>query len=255
MRSVYLVVPPSMQAKFTETELEAPDVHTASDEYANRFAGPMGAWLLSFQERAVLRLLQGLSAPSILDVGGGHGQIALPLLNHGYSVTVLGSSIAALQQLAAHSEPQLTKHVGNLLALPYAPKSFDVVVCFRLLAHCEQWSELITELCRVARKMVIVDYPTCESVNVFSSTLFSLKKNVEKNTRPFILFRNRQIATAFAAQQFQLAGKTKQFFWPMVLHRMIKAPAVSQLLESVPHALGLTAVLGSPVVAAFVPKT
>ena len=54
----------------------APDVETASDDYAARFAGPVGAWMLQVQERAVLELIAPWPGASVLDVGGGHAQLA-----------------------------------------------------------------------------------------------------------------------------------------------------------------------------------
>ena len=58
-----------------------PDVETASDGYARRFAGPVGTYFLARQAAAVARLLSDSDAPGrrALDVGGGHGQLT-PLL-------------------------------------------------------------------------------------------------------------------------------------------------------------------------------
>src|SRR3989338_8000949 len=36
---------------------EAPDIETSSEDYARRFAGPVGAWFLQVQRVAVLRFL------------------------------------------------------------------------------------------------------------------------------------------------------------------------------------------------------
>ncbi len=64
----------------------------------------------------------------------------------------------------------------NLLALPFADRSFDLVVSFRLLPHVDEWSDLIAELCRVADKAVIVDYPDIRSFNFLSKFFFQRKK-------------------------------------------------------------------------------
>ena len=70
---------------------ETADIETASDAYAARFAGRTGAWMLGVQERVTRLLLEEEPAASVLDVGGGHGQLAVPLARAGYAVTVTGS--------------------------------------------------------------------------------------------------------------------------------------------------------------------
>ena len=52
---------------------ETADIHTSSEEYADRFSGPAGAWMLGVQEKIALRLLRRFEDVSVLDVGGGHG--------------------------------------------------------------------------------------------------------------------------------------------------------------------------------------
>ena len=75
------------QCPFPETA----DIHTSSDEYATRFSGAAGTWMLDVQEQITRRLLRGFEGSSVLDVGGGHGQLAIPLCRDGWRVTVLGS--------------------------------------------------------------------------------------------------------------------------------------------------------------------
>ncbi len=64
------------------------DLDPSGDRYAARFAGPAGEYLLSRQTVALQGFLRDLPAASILDVGGGHGQSARPLLAAGHPVTV-----------------------------------------------------------------------------------------------------------------------------------------------------------------------
>lgn len=61
---------------------ETADIETSSDDYASRFAGATGAWMLDVQRDATIRLM-GDDTDSILDVGGGHGQLARPLCETG----------------------------------------------------------------------------------------------------------------------------------------------------------------------------
>ena len=233
---------------------ETADIHTSSDEYATRFAGAAGEWMLAVQERIARRLLRGFAGATLLDVGGGHGQLAVPLGRAGWNVTVLGSDESCRHRVqAAVDSGACTFVVGNVVALPFPDQSFDVVLCFRLLTHCERWPELVRELCRVARRAVIVDYPTGQSLNAIAPALFGAKKKFEKNTRTWALFRHAQVIGEFARNGYAPAATGKQFFLPMVLHRMLKSRAASAALEAVCRALGLTRLWGSPVIVRFEP--
>ena len=231
---------------------ETADIETSSEGYAARFSGPVGAWMLGVQERIVRRLLQELPAGPILDVGGGHGQLALPLAAAGREVTVLGSDASCARRLAPGIAGGRVRFVaGDVLALPFPDRSVDVVLCFRLLPHCDAWGRLVAELCRVARTAVIADYPTSESLNRIAPALFGAKKRLEGNTRTFRLFTHREIEAAFAAGGFAPSGRVGQFFLPMVLHRALRCRPCSAALESLCRGLGLTRRWGSPVVARF----
>ncbi len=239
------------QCPFPETA----DIHTSSDEYATRFSGPAGAWMLAVQEKITRRMLRGFEGHSVLDVGGGHGQLALPLCREGWRVTVLGSDESCRHRIqSAVDSGACVFLVGNVVALPFPDKSFDVVLCFRLLTHCERWPELVRELCRVARRGVIVDYPTGQSVNAIAPALFGAKKKFEKNTRTWALFRHEQVVGEFAKNGFAPTATKKQFFLPMVMHRMLKNRTLSAALEAACRALGLTRLWGSPVIVRMSPQ-
>lgn len=234
-----------------ETRLrENADVETASADYATRFAGPVGQWFLAAQASGVLALLKHLPPKaSILDVGGGHAQIAPALIEAGHQVTVVGSHPSCRTRLAAWIEAgQCRFEVVDLQALPYGDRSFDVVVCFRLLPHSINWTGLIRELCRVANDSVLLDYPSTRSINVLSHRLFRLKRRIERNTRTYELFSPREVQEAFQQHQFRVSAERRQFLFPMVLHRWAGTVTLSRLLEAPSRLLGLTAWFGSPVI-------
>jgi 2-polyprenyl-3-methyl-5-hydroxy-6-metoxy-1,4-benzoquinol methylase len=230
---------------------ETADIETSNDDYATRFRGPSGQWMLEVQERIALDLLrrQTPACRSLLDVGGGHGQLALPLARDGYDVTVLGSASSCERRVESITRTGRARFiVGNVVALPFPDASFDAVFCFRLLTHCERWPALIKELCRVARHCVIADYPTSQSANAIAPALFGAKKKFETNTRTWTLFRHRQIREEFQKNGYRLADHRGQFFFPMVLHRMLKCRPLSAALEGAMRAVGLNDLWGSPVI-------
>lgn len=230
--------------------LETADVETASEDYARRFAGPVGAWFLERQAVATQELLADLPrGASVLDVGGGHAQLTPMLVDAGYDVVVVGSDGSCAARLAPWLDSGRCRfEVGNVIGLAHADQSFDAVLAFRLLPHVTRWRALVAELCRVSRRLVVFDYPSSRSLNVFAERGFAAKKQVEGNTRPFTLFSPAEIRTALASCGFTVAASRPQFLWPMVLHRMLGSRAIAGALEAPASWLGLTRVAGSPVI-------
>lgn len=228
---------------------ETADIETSSEDYARRFSGAVGDWFLRVQEQATLRVLAPGSGATLLDVGGGHGQLTETFVRQGYVVTVLGSA-EACQQRIRHllDDRRCTFRVGNILELPYLDRAFDVVVSYRLLPHVTQWQAFVAELTRVARRTVVVDYPTLYSLNVMTPLLFRLKKRLEGNTRPYTLFKERDLITVFRAHGFQRTQRYAEFFLPMALHRLLQAPKLSSAVEQCCRVCGLAPLFGSPVV-------
>ncbi len=233
------------EARFPETA----DIETSSNDYASRFGGATGEWMLGVQEKIALAKLKSAGVSTILDVGGGHGQLAVPLCRAGFDVTVLGSDESCrtrIDDLVGSGRCRFV--VGNVIELPFDDGSFDAAISFRLLTHCSRWPELVKELCRVARKSVVVDYPTSESLNVIAPALFGAKKRLEGNTRTWRLFKHAEVIEEFARHGFESRSRTGQFFLPMVLHRALKIAPLSAGLEGVCRALGLSRLWGSPVI-------
>ncbi|MDW7772678.1 MAG: class I SAM-dependent methyltransferase [Desulfobulbaceae bacterium] len=231
---------------------ETEDIETSSEGYASRFAGEVGQYFLNLQKELTLELLAPLSARTILDVGGGHAQLAVPLVKEGFAVTVTGSSDVCRARLDTLLPPgSFTYRTCDMLHLPYPDRSFDAVLAFRLVPHVTRWPQLIGELCRVARSGVIIDYPDIRSFNFLTSMLFGLKKSIEVNTRPYTLFSKKQIVSEFARHSFGSPAFRHEFFLPMVLHRKAGSARFSRGMERVFRVCGLTRIFGSPVIIRF----
>jgi len=226
------------------------DIETASDGYAARFSGSIGKWMLKKQSDIVLNLLSSHPDTKILDVGGGHAQLARPLAEKGFSITVHGSAEICSARIKDLIENNKCSFVcSSMFELPFSDSSIETLLCFRLITHCSDWQDLIAELCRVADKRIIIDYPTSKSLNaIISGRLFSFKKKLEGNTRTWRLFNRQELETVFIKHGFRCKTERKQFFLPMVLHRTLKCPKISALLETLCRITGLTKLRGSPVI-------
>ena len=225
---------------------ETPDIETSSENYASRFRGPAGAYMLDVQEKSVLDLLKDgrpLENRAVLDVGGGHAQLAGPIAGLGCAVTVVGSDESCAARL---NGDQIAFAIGSMLDLPFAGRSFDTLVSVRLISHIENWPRLVAELCRVADRSIIIDYPTWRSINALSLLTFPIKKAIEKNTRTYTTFWDGAIRREFAKHGFRAVATRNQFVMPMALHRASKGAL--KPVEEVMRATGVTRLIGNPVI-------
>ena len=225
------------------------DIETSSEDYALRFSGEIGKYFLDVQTRITLDLLKLWPNAKVLDVGGGHAQIAAPLVNAGYNVTIVGSDKSCRARLDKFLKQEDFEFLScNLLDLPFENNRFDVVVAFRLLTHEKNWEVQISELCRVAKFAVIVDYPDIRSFNIFYNLFFSLKKKLEGNTRTYRNFSRKIIIDEFRKNNFINAVVKPEFFLPMVVHRTVKNIFILKKVEKLFNISGITKLFGSPII-------
>jgi 2-polyprenyl-3-methyl-5-hydroxy-6-metoxy-1,4-benzoquinol methylase len=228
---------------------EQPDVETSSDDYARRFSGAVGAWFLQVQESATVRMLAEHRGATVLDVGGGHGQVTAALVARGHRVIVFGSAPACRRRIEPFvAAGRCAFEWGDLLGMPYPDRAHDVVIAYRLLSHVTRWQALLRELGRVARQAVLIDVPTARSVNALAPSLFDLKRRLEGNTRTFTVFEEREVLDVAASAGFTMGDRYAQFVLPMALHRALRAPRLSSALEDGARHAGLTRRFGSPVI-------
>lgn len=233
-------------AMVTAAARETPDIETASDSYARRFSGPAGRYLLAEQDAALRAVLAGWTGDTVLDVGGGHAQLTPALRTLARDVVVFGSDSRSLERVRREF-PDCATATGDLLDLPFGPRSFDLVVAVRLLPHVRNWPRLLSELCRVARSTVVIDYPRTTGVNSLTPILFPLKKRLEGNTRHYRNFRDAEVAEVLQVCGFEPRERQAQFLLPMVVHRRANGFAALRGVERAAKSLRITQAFGSPV--------
>ena len=231
---------------------ETADQETSSDLYASRFSGAVGSYFLERQSSIIERFLKD-KTKSVLEVGGGHGQLIPTYLKLGLNTTVVGSNLNCKKRIQTFLD---SNHIAFIEAplndLPFKNFQFDTAVAIRLLTHSHDWKKLVKELCRVAKTQVIIDYPSKCSSNIFYSLLYPLKKASEKTTRTFYVFTDSEIINAFSNEGFTVQYKEPQFFLPMVIYRKVGSAFFARSLESIFSLTGLTKMFGSPTLISFV---
>jgi ubiquinone/menaquinone biosynthesis C-methylase UbiE len=228
---------------------ETADRDIASDDYARWFSGPVGAWFLEVRAAATLEMLAPYPGATILDVGGGHGQLTDVLIRNGYDVSVVGSDEACKRRIQQYVDlGRCTFEVADLLNLPYPDRSFGVVISYRLLPYTHRWERLLSELTRVADRAVIIDYPEQGSLKQRIRGFLRIKDQAGVPNRPSNRFTRSQLTQVFKQNQFMHGAHFTEFFFPMLLHRRLKSRVLSSGLENTARSLKLTETLGSPVI-------
>jgi SAM-dependent methyltransferase len=229
--------------------MEVPDIETSSDNYAKRFSGKAGEYFLKIQTDNIKRVLGDFADYSILEVGGGHGQLVPMFLSQRCKLMIYGSDNSCHERIRLRfSNEDINFITGDILNLPFSDESFDLVVSVRLISHVYSWQKLVEEFCRVSRRTIIIDYPNIVSLNSLTPLLFSLKKKIEGNTRTYNSFLRKDLKKQFQKNGYCITKVENQFFLPMVLHRALRAAYFLRVIELILYYTGVTKLFGSPAI-------
>jgi SAM-dependent methyltransferase len=227
------------------------DPATAERFDAARFGGPIGTLIAEAQERVLMRFLSPVPGMEILDVGTGTGRAAIVLARRGARVTGIDASVEMLTVAArrAQAEPQLplTFARGDAHSLAFPDRSFEAAVCLRVVMHTPDWRRVIGELCRVARRRVVIDYPALASAAALQAAGRRGLAFAGRRVEAYRVFSDRVIRAALESRGFRIAGIDRQFVLPITFHKAIGSRAFTTRAEGALAAIGLLRLAGSPV--------
>jgi 2-polyprenyl-3-methyl-5-hydroxy-6-metoxy-1,4-benzoquinol methylase len=215
-----------------------------------RFGGVIGELVAGTQARVLTNMIGRIQDRRILDVGTGTGRAALLFARGGARVTGVDASeemLAIARQRASTQHVGVDFEVGDAHALHFGDRSFDAVVSLRLLMHVPNWQRCIGELCRVADRLVVVDYPSAVSVALLESIARRIRHALGGRTEAYRVFRPSTIAGAFDSNGFRVRSVHRQFVLPIAFHKAIGSQRFTVKLERALDRLGLLKVFGSPV--------
>jgi len=146
------------RSEFVREAYRSDAVATIYDEERSRHARQRVRAAL---ERSVLRRAFACvpREAAILDVACGTGRLASFLAGFGSSLTGLDASLAMLEAGRARDPGSSRRVAGDAGRLPFASRSFDVVVSTRFVRHLDAEGRVAVfrELARVTRRHVLVD--------------------------------------------------------------------------------------------------
>jgi 2-polyprenyl-3-methyl-5-hydroxy-6-metoxy-1,4-benzoquinol methylase len=215
-----------------------------------RFGGPIGELVAATQARVLANMIGRIKDRAIVDVGTGAGRAALLLARGGARVTGVDASeemLAVARTKAAEEGVAVTFARGDVHALQFGSRSFDVAVCLRVLMHTPDWRRSLGELCRVADQLVIFDYPSARSFALLESVGRRAAATLGRRTEAYRVFTPAAIAAALDANGFRVRSVHRQFVLPIQLHKAIGSRRMTVAVERFLDRAGLLRMFGSPV--------
>jgi ubiquinone/menaquinone biosynthesis C-methylase UbiE len=215
-----------------------------------RFGGPIGEYVAASQARVLANMVGRIKDRSIVDVGTGTGRAAILMARGGARVTAVDASQEMLEVAktrAAEERLNIRFVRGDAHALQFADRNFDVAICLRVLMHAPDWRQCLSELCRVAERLVIFDYPSAISVALLESMSRRVVHTLGARTEAYRVFSDRSIRQALEASKFRVRSVHRQFVMPIQFHKAIGSRRFTMWSEDVLDRVGLLKLLGSPV--------
>ena len=215
-----------------------------------RFSGPIGQLIARTQEQIIAGFLDPVAGRTVLDVGTGTGRAAIGLARRGARVTGVDASaemLAVANRRAQEASVEVTFVAGDAHGLAFDDRSFDAVICLRVLMHTPDWRKSLAELCRVARGRVVFDYPSLWSVAALQAAARRAAHAFGAHVEAYRVFHSRAVVTALEANGFRLTGVHRQFVLPIAPHTRLASETATDRIEKALSRVGLTRVFGSPV--------
>ena len=215
-----------------------------------RFSGPIGTLIAETQARQIGAFLAPLAGRRILDVGTGTGRAAIALAKAGAIVTGVDASrdmLAVAERRAREEGVTVTFAPGDAHRLDVPDRSFDAVVCLRVLMHTPGWRASLAELCRVSADRLVLDYPSLYSAAAIQAAVRRVTHRFNRSVEAYRVFAPSAVARALASAGFEIAGEHRQFVLPIALHKAVNSAAWTERIEGAFERAGVMRRLGSPV--------
>jgi len=215
-----------------------------------RFGGPIGDLVASTQARVLADMIGRIQDRSIIDVGTGAGRAAIVLAHGGARVTAVDASAQMLEvarSRAAQDGVGIDFRLGDVHALEFEDRAFDVAVCLRVLMHALDWPKAMAELCRVADRLVIFDYPSATSTAALQSLTRRAIQALGGRTEAYRVFTDGAIRRELARSGFSVRSVHRQFVLPIQFHKLIGSRRFTVATETLMERAGLLRHFGSPV--------
>lgn len=215
-----------------------------------KYGGRFGKYLRD-KEITKLTALVDPDCISILDVGSGTGKISISSRLSELYIISLDGSYSMLEYSKIKADRHYIRYIPVVCDSDYIcfkDGSFDCVIASRVLMHCNDWKRTLSEICRVSGKIVLLDFPNLISSSGLDSLIKSTVKPLYKGIIAYKTFSINTIINELAKNNFRSVYLDRGFFLPLMFHRILDNPVITDKLERLFGLSGLTKLLGSPVI-------
>jgi ubiquinone/menaquinone biosynthesis C-methylase UbiE len=183
---------------------------------ARWYAKNTGRHKESYQESAALVAGQLAGGGSVLEVAPGPGYLAIELAKLGdYRVVGLDISqsfVAMARQNAQDAGVAVTFEHGNASRMPFAPESFDAIVCRAAFKNFAEPVQALQEMYRVLKpggKALIYDLRPDASPEAINAEIRKMGLGWFNTLLTWLTFKLMLLKTAYSQDQFrQMASQT-----------------------------------------------
>jgi SAM-dependent methyltransferase len=226
------------------------DPSTALGFDIQKFGGPVGRMIKEYQEEIITLFLNDVAGSKILDLGAGTGRTAIPLSMRGAWVTAVDASFPMLQIVKEKSWLQggsVRCTRGDAHQLPFRNREFDTVISLRMLMHVIDWKKTISEICRISRNNVLIDFPPAIGFAGLAPLVHPVRKLINRKYQSYRVYTIHSVVRELCLNGYRPAAVDRHLVLPFGLHRLLGSVNFTVKIESVLKRLGLTDILGAPV--------
>lgn len=169
-----------------------------------RFQSRQGKLLNEFQFAALAKALAGIDKKaSILEVGSGTGRFLKYLTSQGFSnLHGVDQSPEMIQEASKQVQASLTE--GNVYHLPFPDNHFDVVYSVHVIMHVEHPEQMLREMTRVSRRLIIIDMNNRWSLSGFAPVFRTAYNLIRRLTRKQVMMTSPTLFSGSQMRQWAL---------------------------------------------------
>ena len=184
------------------------------DKYGTR--NPIARMLMRGFLDSVGELYAQTRPRTVLEVGCGEGLLAQHLLDRAPPPSRFVACDLELDRVAPGIAPTIEFVQASIYALPFAARSFDLVVCCEVLEHLDDPRGGLAELARVADRRVLISTPwdpVWRALNMARGRYLGALGNTPGHIQHF----TRRSLVALAETQLRVLQRRTPLPWTIVL--------------------------------------